>query len=125
MTDWTAIYRTSDGVLLGCGTVLPDTLPAGTSTKVYPGRPDQGTRWDPATRDFVAIPPPVLVDRLADLANHPYLATMWGQLNATQRQRLRRAMVWVLGARRYREPGEDVAIEPPNGWPADPSTVTE
>lgn len=125
MADWTAIYRTSDGVLLGCGTVLPDRLPVGTSTKVYPSRPDQGTRWDPAALDFVPIPPPVLVDRLQDALDHPALAAVWPRLTLAQRVALRRWLVWVLGGRRYREPGEEVAIEPPNGWPGDPTTVTE
>ena len=96
MADWTAIYRTADGVLIGCGTVLPETLPAGTSTKVYAERPDQGTRWDTVLLDFVPVPPPVLIDRLQDLADHAYLLDVWQRLTVAQRTKLRKAMVWLF-----------------------------
>ncbi len=123
---WTAVYRVSDGVLLGCGTVLPDRLPDGSATRTYLERPDQGTRWDPSTLDFVPVPAPVYVDRLQDLVNHPYLSSVWSRLTVAQRQQMRRTMVWLLGSRRYREPLEDVAIDPPDSaWPTDPASVTE
>ena len=125
MADWTAIYRVSDGALLGCGTVLPAALPVGSATKVYPGRPDQGTRWDPATLDFVPVPPPVRVDRLQDALTHPALATVWPRLTAAQRIALRRWLVWLLGSRRYREELEDVTLDPPEAWPTDPTRVVE
>lgn len=122
---WTAIYRLADGVLIGCGTVLPETLPDGTGTKTYEERPDQGTHWDPALLDFVANDPPVLIDRLQDLAGHAYLADVWAKLTTTQRTKLRRAMVWLLGTHRYRQPLEEVALDVDSSWPTDPSTVTE
>lgn len=125
MADWTAIYRVSDGALLGCGTVLPEQLPAGSATRVYPSRPDQGTRWDPVLLDFVAVPPPVRIDRLQDAANHPALAAAWSRLTVAQRTAFRRYLVWLLGDRRYREPAEEVSIDPPAGWPTDPTQVTE
>ena len=125
MADWTVIYRISDGAILGCGTVLPAELPVGSATKVYLTRPDQGTRWDPATLDFVAVPPPVRVDRLQDALTHPALATVWPRLTIAQRIALRRWLVWLLGSRRYREAGEEVGIDVQPSWPTDPTQVVE
>lgn len=125
MADWTAIYRISDGALLGCGTVLPETLPVGSATRVYPTRPDQGARWDPDLRDFTPLPPPVVIDRLQDALGHPALAAVWPRLTVAQRTALRRWLVWLLGSRRYREPGEEVSLDPPTAWPTDPTQVTE
>ena len=66
MADWIAYYRTADGVLVGCGIVPPPTVPPELSTRNYGAvRPDEGlVRWDTTTRDFVAVPPEVLIDRL-------------------------------------------------------------
>ena len=122
---WTAIYRTADGVLVGCGTVIADPLPAGTATRTYASRPDQGTRWDTGLLDFVAVPPEVLIDRLADLVTHPYLSSAWSRLTAAQRTQLRKALVWLLGPHRYRHATEEVALDVDSTWPADPSGAVE
>ena len=112
-------------MLVGCGTVVADPLPVGTATKVYATRPDQGTRWDTALRDFVAVPPEVLIDRLADIAGHAYLANVWSRLTAAQRTQLRKALVWLLGTHRYRHQTEEVALDVDSTWPTDPSTAVE
>lgn len=56
--DWVTYYDTATGEIRGCGTVPPETIPAGISTINHGTlRPDVGNRWNPATRTWVAIPP--------------------------------------------------------------------
>lgn len=87
---------------------------------------DQDWRWNPVTRAWdVPIPQPVLVDRLQDLANHPYAADIWSRLTVAQRQKLRRYLVWLLGSRRYRQQLEDVALDVDGAWPTDPAQVPQ
>ena len=125
-SDWYTLHR--DGTLLGHTSEqgLPPTIPDGVTIIAHgPARQDQGNRWDAATRTWVAIPPDVLIDRLQDMAQHPYLSNVWSRLTAAQRTQLRRAMVWLLGTKRYRQPTEEVAIDVDPGWPTDPANVTE
>lgn len=86
---------------------------------------DQTHRWDPATRTWVAIPPEVRIDRLQDLANHPYAAEIWSRLTVAQRTKLRKLMVWLLGTHRYRQPTEEVALDVDAAWPTDPANAVE
>jgi len=126
MSSWVTYYRTSDGTLLGHGTVPPESIPKGVSIVSHGAtRMDQGNRWDPATFTWVAIPPEVLIDRLQDMAQHAYLSDVWSRLTVAQRIKLRKAMVWLLGTHRYRQPLEEVSIDPTNGWSNDPTQVTE
>lgn len=122
---WYVVYRTSDGVLIGCGTTVADPLPAGTVVRQYASRPDQDAHWDPAAREWVANVAEVLIDRLQDIANHSSLAAAWGRLTTAQRTALRRYIVWLLGNRRYRHAAEDVCVDPPDNWPSDPAQVSE
>lgn len=127
-TDWYTLYETATGVLRGHTSEqgLPSPIP-GTFTVVNhgPNRQDQLNRWNAATRAWVAIPPEVLIDRLQDLANHPYLSAVWSRLTVAQRTQLRKAMVWLLATHRYRTQTEDVAIDPPTNWPTDPANAVE
>ena len=38
---------------------------------------------------------------------------------------MRKAFVWLLGSRRFRGPLEEVAVDPPDNWPTDPTQVVE
>jgi hypothetical protein len=126
--DWYTLYETATGILRGhtSESGLPSPIPAQfTVINHGPARQDQGNRWNVATRTWVAIPPEVLIDRLQDMVNHPYLSGAWTRLTTTQRQQLRKAMVWLLASRRYRRQTEEVAIDPPDVWPSDPANAVE
>jgi hypothetical protein len=126
--DWYTLYDTATGALRAHTSEqgLPSpALPGVTVVPHGPARQDQGNRWNVATRAWVAIPPEVLVDRLQDLANSAYMAEVWTRLTVAQRTKLRKAFVWLLGARRYRQQTEEVAIDVPPTWPADPTNVVE
>jgi hypothetical protein len=127
MADWIAYYRVADGVLVGCGTVPPEAVPPEIGTRNYGAvRPDEGlVRWDTTLRDFVAVPPEVLIDRLADAIGHPYIAAAWSRLTAAQRTTLRKYLVWLLGTHRYRHATEEVALDVDPSWPTDPANVSE
>ena len=126
--DWFTLYDTATGVLRGHTSEagLPSPTPQGMTLVAHgPARQDQGNRWDAATRTWVAIPPEVRVDRLQDLVQHAGLSGVWSRLTTQQRTTLRRAMVGLLGSRRYRTQTEDVAIDPPEGWPTDITQAVE
>ena len=126
--DWFTLYDTATGALRGHTSEagLPSPTPQGMTLVAHgPARQDQGNRWDAATRAWVAIPPEVLIDRLQDLVNHANLLDVWSRLTAAQRTKLRRAMVGLLASRRYRQQTEDVAIDPPAGWPSDITQAVE
>jgi hypothetical protein len=126
--DWYTLYDTATGALRAHTSEqgLPSpALPGVTVVPHGPARQDQGNRWNAATRAWVAIPPDVLIDRLQDIVNHPYMASVISDLTQANRTKLRRVVVWLVGARRYRQQLEDVAIDAPTGWPADPSNVVE
>ena len=121
---WYSIYVTATGELRGHTSIQPTGLPGTMATATHANRMDQTMRWNPTTKAWdTPIPVPVLVDRLQDLAGHPYAATVWSQLTVAQRQKLRQIMVWLMGSRRYRQVTEDVAVDVPDGWPSDPSGV--
>lgn len=122
---WTAYFRDDTGTLVGYGTVPPESIPPGVSTLASETRMDQTNRWDPATRDWVPIPPEVLVDRLADLAAHPYVSDVWSRLTAPQRVKLRKLIVWLLGTKRFRHETEEVALDVDDTWPTDPANAVE
>jgi hypothetical protein len=126
--DWFTLYDTATGALRAhtseAGLPSP-ALPGVTVVPHGPARQDQGNRWDAALRQWVVVPPEVLIDRLQDLANHPYASDIWSRLTAAQRLKLRKLLVFILAGRRYRQQLEDVAIEAPNGWPTDPANAVE
>jgi hypothetical protein len=126
--DWFTLYDTASGVLRGhtseAGLPSP-ALPGVTVVAHGPARQDQGNRWNAATRAWVAIPPEVLVDRLQDIISHAYMGPVIADLTQANRTRLRRAVVWLLGDRRYRRQTEPVAIGDPEGGPTDPANAVE
>jgi hypothetical protein len=126
--DWYTLYDTASGALRGhtseAGLPSP-ALPGVTVVPHGPARQDQGNRWDVATRQWVAIPPEVLIDRLQDLAAHPYASDIWSRLTAAQRLKLRMLLVFVLGGRRYRQQTEELTIGWEPGMPTDPAVVVE
>lgn len=128
LTDWYTLYETATGILRGHTSEagLPSPVP-GTFTVVNhgPDRQDQTKRWDVPTRTWVPIPAEVLIDRLQDMVNHPYLSGAWTRLTTTQRQQLRKAMVWLLGAHRFRRATEEVPLDVDPSWPTDPANAVE
>jgi hypothetical protein len=126
--DWYTLYETATGILRAHTSEagLPSPVPAQFTVVAHgAARQDQGNRWDVSTRAWVAIPPEVLIDRLQDLANHPYTAELWSRLTAAQRVKLRKVFVWLLGTRRYRQQLEEVSIDVPATWPTDPANAVE
>jgi hypothetical protein len=121
---WYAVYDRATGRLVSTGTVLGDF---GDEYEVseYADRPDRDTRWDATTKTFVPLPDDHVVDRIQDLANHPYAAEVWSRLTVAQRQKLRKIFIWLLGTHRYRTPTEEVALDPDEGWPTDPGQAVE
>jgi len=124
VSTWYSIYVTATGELKG-HTSIPVASPDPAWTVVeHDGRQDQTHRWNPATKAWDRpIPVPVMVDRLQDLADHPYAAEIWSRLTVAQRLKLRRTLAWLLGNRRYRQQNEEVAIDVAPEWPIDPGAV--
>jgi hypothetical protein len=121
---WYAVVDDATGRLLSVGSIEPAPS-TGRVILTFADRPDQDTIWNPATRTFSPRPPDPVVDRLQDMANHPALAAAWSRLTPAQRTAMRKAFVWLLGSRRFRTPNEEVALDPPNNWPTDPTVVIE
>jgi hypothetical protein len=111
---WYAVYVTATGRLVSVGQTVAEPLPDHLQAVTLAGPPADGEMWDATTKAFVARPPKVLVDRLQDIITHPDYADdlqlLWSSLNATQRTRLRNALIRLLGPQRWRAAGESVAI---------------
>lgn len=77
------------------------------------------SRWNNATRGLETRPAPVLIDRLDDieswLMSDPDFSSAWNSMNQTQRTSvrigIRRVLVRVAGARRYRQQGESAELD--------------
>jgi hypothetical protein len=63
---WYAVYEERTGRLVSIGTVLPDTLPPGLTSKEIAAQPRDDQMWDEVVQDLVDRPPPVVGDRIAD-----------------------------------------------------------
>jgi len=50
---WHAVYNTTTGVLLMAGTVLPNPMPAGHSSKKYDQKPGSNLYWNTTSKDYV------------------------------------------------------------------------
>ena|SRR3990167_5317272 len=110
---WFAVFETLTGRLHSIGEVLADPLPVDLSTLVLAGQPDASQMWDQDTRQFIARPPKVLVDRLQDILTNPNYSefqTVWNGLNTARKTQLRNAMILLLGPARFRNPTETVEI---------------
>lgn len=122
---WYTLYDPATGECKAHTSVLPDSHPW-TVIDHGAARQDQTMLWNVVARAWdTPIPQPVMVDRLQDLVGHPYLADVWTRLTVAQRQKLRKAMVWLLASRRFRQQQEEVSIEPGNAWPSDPAQAVE
>jgi len=120
---WYTLYVTATGECRAHTSVLPASVDPSFTVVEHPARQDQGARWNPQTLVWVPVPPPVMVDRLQDLADHPHAAEIWSRLTVAQRLKLRRTLAWLLGTRRYRQQTETVALDAPDDFPTDPSAV--
>jgi hypothetical protein len=118
---WYFFIRKDNGDLVSEGSVVPPNLSTATYDTMDVGeRPDWGTNvWDPATRQLVARPIPILIDRLDDIQARfladPDFAAVWAGLNATRRTQLRlgimRVLAQLIGGRRFRQESEAVELD--------------
>jgi hypothetical protein len=123
--NWYTLYDPASGECKAHTSVLPGAHPW-TVANHGADRKDQTHLWNRTTRAWdTPIPQPVMVDRLQDLANHPYLADVWTRLTVAQRTKLRKLIVWLLASRRYRQQFEEVSVDPPPAWPTDPAQAVE
>ncbi len=106
-----AIYETATGRLRSLGTVLADPMPPEFTVVDIGSAPADNTMWDEATRTFIPRPPKVFVDRLEDLRNRPEFRQVWNTLNQTQKDAMRQALIWILGAERFRGENQPEPIE--------------
>jgi hypothetical protein len=123
--NWYTLYVTATGQCKAHTSVLPPSVdPAWTVIDHGANRMDQTFLWNIASRAWdIPKPVPVLVDRLADIAAHPFAAELWSRLTAAQRIKLRQLLVWILASRRYRPLGDTTPVDADDSWYADPSQV--
>ncbi len=107
---WSALYDTGSGQLLSVGQILADPLPPHTAALPLAGPPSAAEMWDPVARAFVARPAKVVIDRLQDLVDDADFQQVWGSLNATQRAKIRTAVIRLLGRFRYRAVSEPMEL---------------
>jgi hypothetical protein len=105
----------SDGALVSESATLPTALTVGQRVIEVTDRINADTMmWDKASQQFVPRPKPVVVDRLNDLmssADFSDFASVWSSLDATRRQKLRDAVIRLLGTKRFREQNEPASIQ--------------
>jgi hypothetical protein len=124
MATWYTLYTTSSGVCRGHTSIQPVTPDPSMTVRADAQRMDQAFLWNTVTRAWdIPRPVPVLVDRLQDIANHPFAAELWSRLTAAQRIKLRQLLVWLLASKRFRQQLETVALDADDAWPTDPSLV--
>lgn len=108
---WYALHSSS-GRLESQGTAKPDTVPPGLTVKEFAAAPDLDAQlWDEATKTYAARLARAKADRVADFRNDPSLSTAWGRLTAAQQTAVQNYIATMLGPYRYREFGEEVAIQ--------------
>ena len=118
---WYFFVRKDNGDLVSEGSVIPPNLDTTTYDTIDIGtRPNWSVNvWNPATRQLVARPIPILIDRLDDIHARfladPDFAAVWATLNATRRTQLRtgimRVLASIFGARRWRQEDEAAEID--------------
>lgn len=112
--QWYAIYDTTSGFLYSVGTVITDPLPPGTAALELPGEPTPAVMWDEATRNFILRPPKILIDRLQDIIAHADYAdfkAVWDKLTPVQKEKVRNALIKLLGRARWRNVSESITVE--------------
>lgn len=102
------LLHDENGRLLSQGSVLAEKLAANVTVVTLDKRPERGQIWDEASRQFVAKPAPVFIDRLDDLQGDGFAAlrTLLQSLTAPQRTVFRNAIIKLLGKQRYRQADE-------------------
>jgi hypothetical protein len=118
---WNFFINKETGDLVSEG----ENVPPGINTDIYEvrdvgERPDWTTKvWDPATKQLVDRPVPILIDRLDDIQARfladPDFAAVWATLNATRKTQLRtgimRVLAQLIGSRRWRQEDEPVEVD--------------
>ena len=110
---WFAVFETVTGRLHSVGEVLADPLPDWLESVIISDKPDETVMWDQNTRQFIARPPKVLIDRLQDILTDPNFSEfqiVWNALSTARKTQLRNAMIRLLGPARFRNPTESVEI---------------
>jgi hypothetical protein len=119
---WIGLVDPDSGDLVSVGTdatIGPDT-PTNLLVHDFGAQPDFGTHvWDVSTRSLKARPAPVMKDRLDDieawLMSDSDFSQAWGTMNQQQRTAVRtgvrRVLVRVAGARRFREQSEAAELD--------------
>lgn len=112
---WYAIFETASGRLESIGERDDALRTARLESVALDAAPDlSSVMWDETTRDFVARPAKVLVDRLDDIQSHPDASdflTAFNSLNAANRTRVRNFLIWLLNRYRYRNQSESLRLE--------------
>lgn len=112
---WFAFINTNTGALLSLGTMIVTPLPVNTTMLTLAIDPtDPQFMYDQATRTFIARPATVLIDRLQDIVTNPAyqdLIDVWNSLNPANRNKLRNALIKLLGRQRWRGASEVVELD--------------
>lgn len=120
---WLGLVDPDTGDLVGVGTesmIGPDTPDRLIVHEFGATMPDFGTHlWNRDTRSLELRPVRVLIDRLDDieawLMADPDFANVWGTLSAARRTTIRtgirRVLVRVAGARRFRDQTEPAELD--------------
>ena len=120
---WYALYDKLTGRLHSLGTILAEKIPDSLAVKELSGWGESdnqaeaeppGIMWDEVTRDFIARPPKVLIDRLEDIITNPDYAEfkeVWDLLNATRKQKVKNALARLLGRARWRNVSESITVQ--------------
>lgn len=115
---WYAVYETLSGKLISIGSDDNIAITVGldqSSVLLVGGQPDLSqVMWDTTLHLFVNRPAKILIDRLDDIQNHADYAdfmTAFNSLNATNRQRIRNGVIWLLKNYRFRNQNEGVRLE--------------
>ena len=66
--------------------------------------------WSSTSRNWIARPQKVLVDRVQELVDDPSLSAVWSRLTVAQRNVLVNRLRQMLGRERFRNPAETTDI---------------
>ncbi len=109
---WFVLYHRDTGHPVSQSSEPPDSIKEGLAVVEFLERPSDDLMWDDASRLFVARPQHKFVDRLDDLKADPDFMGIWRRLSDTQRTRLRRVLIRLLGGARYRRDDQPFGVMP-------------
>lgn len=75
----------------------------GHSLKTHPAKPGINQMWDDATKAFIDIPAPVLVDQLAEIKKKSKVDAVFKKLDAADAKVIEDEMILLMGTKRYKE----------------------